>query len=126
MRHLLQHIFHAAFLAFALILAGVLAAVAEGKMAADQRGVTTMVICAGEGPATVAFDSSGNPVAPSDPAKCEFCPACIFNCVAMQSLSTSWERPERLAFQLTPRIPAVQYSGPTALWRYARGPPNEA
>lgn len=126
MRYLLQHILYPGLLALALITAGVLAAAAEGKMAVEQSGSVTMVICSGQGPVTVTFDSSGNPVAPSDPAKCEFCPACIFNCVAMQSLSTSWERPERLAFQLTPRIPAVQYSGPTALWRYARGPPNEA
>ena len=126
MRHLLQHIVHAAFLAFALILAGVFSAVAEGKMLTENRGVTSMVICSDQGPVSVSFDSSGNPVAPSGPDTCEFCPACIFNAVAVPDLSAPWVRPAQPAHPLTTPVPAVQRRGKTALWRYARGPPNEA
>lgn len=111
-------------------MAGVLAAAAEGEMAVERCGDTSMTSCFGQGPGAVpgavSLDRFGDQVVPSSSAKCDLCPVFIFNAPAVQDVAAPWARLEQVASGLNTRIHALHARETMAFWRFAHGPPKEA
>ena len=125
MRNRLKNIVQPALFAFALAFASVVNAMAATDMATGQSGTFTMVICAAQGPVTVAVDASGQPSDPSSEFGCDVCPVCTFHADALHAMAPIWARPARLPRHLTFQLVTAQHSDSIALWNFARGPPND-